>query len=194
MVNVHRVSEELNGGLVELAERSGYDLKSEQGLMSKQQRQQWMERILQNAMHSSAGCLEKFNTLLADWQPIIARHFYLSLQRRLAVIFEVEPEISEYQQAPNIASFCHLLQFLATHPRLKSPSLTYNNKGIFSAIWIAHSKKRVQLEFLNHEQFRWTYIDASDGIDKAITGTGLVIPKMVLKVLEPYDAMDWMSN
>jgi hypothetical protein len=147
-----------------------------------------------NSLDRSRSTLDRFTNEVLAWHSQLNANHISGLNKRLAYLFEDEPEPSKGQALPDINSFGVLLAFLARYSEVKTPSLGYNRDGVFSATWVGDQKLRMTLDFMSSSSIRWIFVDSRDGIKKAVTGAGIVTLDILAGVLVAYGALDWMKS
>jgi len=143
--------------------------------------------------YTQSRTLNRFIEIVSGWKRSLAERQYEGIKKRLEFIFEDEPELSRNQKAPNAESFSALLAYLATNPNFKTPSLSFNRDGAFSASWQTNKTLKLTLEFIDLTRIRWVFVDLHQGLPNVISGAGVVPTTMLQSVLAPYGSFDWIN-
>lgn len=136
--------------------------------------------------------IDQFKDMVRIWRFALKPHHFTGLISRLEYIFEDEPDLSPKQKQLNPESFSALLAYVATKPEFKTPSISYNRDGSFSASWQTDKKIRLTLDFISLTRIRWVFVDNHQGLEQVISGAGIVTNNMLQGILESYGGLDWM--
>lgn len=138
--------------------------------------------------------LSQFVEMVKIWKKALQAHHFTGLISRLEFIFEDEPEFGLKQKPLSAESFSALLAYIATKPEFKTPSISYNRDGSFSASWQNDKKIRLTLAFIGLTRIRWVFVDSREGLEQAISGAGTVTNNMLQGILESYGGLEWMRR
>lgn len=138
--------------------------------------------------------LSQYVDMVKTWKSTIQPHHFAGLNSRLEFIFEDEPELGLKQKKPNDESFSALLAYIATKPEFKTPSISYNRDGSFSASWQTDKKVRLTLDFIGLTRIRWIFVDSKQGLEQVISGAGIVPNNMLQSILDSYGGLEWMRR
>lgn len=139
--------------------------------------------------------LQQFLNVLVGWKNVLTARHYSGLKARLEFLFD-DDNLAQYegkQKPPSAYSFSVMLAYLANNPELKTPSITYNFDGEFSAIWNVPKLKRLTIDFISSTKVRWVYIDTKNNMDDSIHVGGVTPMKLLRNSLDVYGDFSWMN-
>ena len=137
---------------------------------------------------------QTLETILAAYRAQLPSDTLDKIHARLSVI--LNPDERETSDAlPNVKSFRRMVQFLAGHRKLRTPSVFVNRYGLFNASWRPEKRRLASLVFQPGDDVSWLiFLPRADDPNDTKEAAGRGSINDALKEFKDHDALEWMSR
>lgn len=130
----------------------------------------------------------RLRELLSQLSAAVALDYREQLARRITALMPYEDEPDDV--ALSLASLQQLLQFLTSHPELKSPTITVTPDGDMYASWQKNRSCVFSVQFMDNGQVRFVVLRLASA--KQLSGQ--TSPEALMATVAPLDVMEWAGH